>query len=228
MAVDETLLEAAWSRGACTLRFYQWLRPTLSLGYFQSAEAIEDRWRRTALVRRASGGGAIMHDAELTYSLVVPPDMSLSRRPSDLYRAVHLGVVACLSAYGIEAYLNDTADDMPAADLPFLCFARRSEGDVLVSGHKVCGSAQRRRRGAVLQHGSILLRTSPEARGIPGLDEITGVEIDASEFADAMTRELAVRLGLSLEKRRISAHETDRAGSIVSQVYGCKAWLQRR
>ena len=74
MAVDETLLEAAAAEGLCSLRFYQWAEPTLSLGYFQ---AYADRnqheaSRQSAVVRRASGGGAIMHDFDVTYSLAVP------------------------------------------------------------------------------------------------------------------------------------------------------------
>src|SRR5688500_20216584 len=83
MAVDEALLESAALENRCTLRFYRWSEPTLSLGYFQR---YEDRRQHAAslscaCVRRASGGGAILHDHELTYSLAVPPTHPLARSP---------------------------------------------------------------------------------------------------------------------------------------------------
>ncbi|MCH7726328.1 MAG: lipoate--protein ligase family protein, partial [Planctomycetes bacterium] len=191
MAVDEALLEAAESRGEWSLRFYRWSEPTLSLGYFQSIRELEDRWRSTALVRRTSGGGAIMHDAELTYSLTVPPTSPLARQPLRLYRAVHLSVIAALAEYGIDAKLCQSPSEAPHKNQPLLCFQRRSAGDLLVGEAKVCGSAQRRRRGAVLQHGSIVLGTSPFAPQIAGLDELAAVRIDPLELADAMAVELS-------------------------------------
>src|SRR5436190_15116613 len=74
MAIDEALLESAATDGVATLRLYQWSEPTLSLGYFQAAEERERHQASTncPLVRRASGGGAILHDRELTYSLALP------------------------------------------------------------------------------------------------------------------------------------------------------------
>ena len=228
MAVDEALLEAAESRGQWSLRFYQWSEPTLSLGYFQSISELGDRWQHTALVRRSSGGGAIMHDAELTYSLAVPSNSPLARQPLRLYEAVHLGIVACLEEYGIEARLCQTPNDTPLKNQPLLCFGRRSAGDVLVGEAKICGSAQRRRRGAVLQHGSIVLGTSPLAPQIAGLDEIAALRIDPVELADALAVELSSRLNLGLEKRGLSADEANRAEFIASQTYRSAAWRLRR
>ncbi|MCH8921784.1 MAG: lipoate--protein ligase family protein [Planctomycetes bacterium] len=228
MAVDETLLEAAESRGEWSLRFYQWSEPTLSLGYFQSSGELADRWQQTAVVRRSSGGGAIMHDAELTYSLAAPPTALLAREPLRLYRSVHLGVIACLGQYGIDAQLCQVPSAGSTKDQPLLCFERRSAGDLLVGEAKICGSAQRRRRGAVLQHGSIVLGTSPSAPEIAGLDEIAAVRIDPLELADALAVELSSRLNLGLENRGLSADEADRAEFIASETYRSTAWLRRR
>ena len=228
MAVDEMLLEAAESRGQWSLRFYQWSEPTLSLGYFQSIRELGDRWQHTALVRRSSGGGAIMHDAELTYSLAVPPNSPLARHPLRLYEAVHLGIVACLEEFGIDATLCQSPVAAPRKNQPLLCFQRRSSGDILVGEAKICGSAQRRRRGAVLQHGSIVLRTSPLAPEITGLEEIAKVQVDPLELADALTAELSSRLHLDLKNSRLSVDEADRAELIASQTYRKVAWLQRR
>ncbi len=98
MAVDEALLDAATVEGIPTLRFYSWCEPTLSLGYFQ---AHADRKLHTAslacpLVRRASGGGAILHDGELTYSIVLPQSHPAAARPDRLYQAFHQTLIGTL------------------------------------------------------------------------------------------------------------------------------------
>src|SRR5262245_3748574 len=98
MAVDEALLETAATEGLPTLRFYEWERPTLSLGYFQSAA---DRVHHAAsrecpVVRRASGGGAIVHDRELTYSIAVPQANPRSAAAAELYDSFHETLVQAL------------------------------------------------------------------------------------------------------------------------------------
>ena len=205
MAVDEALLEAAAAEGQSTLRFYRWAEPTLSLGYFQTYgdHFQHEASRGCAVVRRPSGGGAILHDRELTYSLAVPERHPLAATRLRTYRAVHQALIAALGRWGIEAGMLTCSEASPArtatssprsgracppltmaeatagkparftaeiaeagrdfAREPFLCFQRRSPGDVLVGGVKVAGSAQRRCRGAVLQHGSLLLARSPAA-----------------------------------------------------------------
>ena len=105
MAVDEVLLEAAAADGQCTLRFYRWEEPTLSLGYFQT---YADRWQHepsshAAVVRRMSGGGAILHDAELTYSFAVPSHHPLANNRLGFYQAVHTALIEALAQWGIEA-----------------------------------------------------------------------------------------------------------------------------
>src|SRR5688572_17520100 len=91
MAIDEALLSDATENGVATLRFYQWSEPTLSLGYFQR---YDERYQHTgsrdcAVVRRQSGGGAILHDRELTYSLALPAGHPLARDSQRLYSAIH-------------------------------------------------------------------------------------------------------------------------------------------
>ena len=181
MALDEVLWQEAAERGRCTWRFYGWSEPTLSLGYFQP---YDDRCRHrasstAAIVRRISGGGAILHDAELTYSFVLPANHPLAARRLLLYRAVHTALVEALAEFDAIAVLCDgegpssvskspdsgfAERSSPNEQQPFLCFQRRSEGDVLLGAAKIAGSAQRRSRGAVLQHGSVLLRRSPPPR----------------------------------------------------------------
>ena len=141
MAVDEMLLQWAAEQGDCCWRFYHWQEPTLSLGYFQE---YQDRLNHPAsrhcpVVRRLTGGGAILHDAELTYSLVVHGGHPLSTRRELLYQAAHASLVETLANFGITAELcRPTSSGL--GPQPLLCFQRRSAGDVLVGRTKIAGT----------------------------------------------------------------------------------------
>ncbi len=170
MAVDEVLLAQAAETGACYWRIYRWEEPTLSLGYFQD---VADRQAHAAsrgctLVRRPSGGGAIVHDREITYSVALPGTHALGKHRQRLYHEIHSTVVALLAHRGLEASLS-SGQSVDAARQPFLCFQRRAPGDVLVRTVKVAGSAQRRVREAVLQHGSLLVGRLRPPRNWRGL-----------------------------------------------------------
>lgn len=146
-----------------TLRLYQWSTPTISLGYFQryaDYEKLTSPAGDLPVVRRLTGGGAILHDLELTYSLTLPlAHPLLARGPSCLYEVVHNAVIACLQSLLIEPTYSGVSDDSGAAKGPFFCFERRHKLDVLVDEGKIAGSAQRRTQNAVLQHGSIIVDT---------------------------------------------------------------------
>ncbi|MEX1094469.1 MAG: hypothetical protein WED34_00375 [Planctomycetales bacterium] len=245
MAVDEALLDTALRRGLCTVRLYRWAEATLSLGYFQKPdEAVADaRLAELPRVRRLTGGGAILHHHEWTYSCVLPPGHPLAAVPHLLYEHVHKEVLAVLAPRGVAAALRGDGgrvdpvgrianpskvgpagsagpgarvaassvdprsggppgraggrigDPSCAPPEAFLCFARGDARDVVCAGHKVLGSAQRRRRGAVLQHGSLLLLRSEFAPEFPGLrDLVPAAELDsgfAEEIAERLARALA-------------------------------------
>jgi len=111
--------------------------------------------RRT---RRQTGGGAIIHADELTYSLTLPTNHPLlAKGPNYLYTLVHEAAITMLIERGITAAKANCEHPANAQRGPFLCFERRSSMDVVVNGKKVLGSAQRRTAGAVLQHGSLQL-----------------------------------------------------------------------
>lgn len=193
MAFDEALLETAATIGEAALRIYRWSEPTLSLGYFQKGlpPDLPDMLRRLPRVRRLSGGGAILHHREWTYSVALPKSHPLARRAESLYEAVHEALIAALAGFGISARMRGVA--VPEAESSFLCFRRGDPRDVLVGGSKVIGSAQRRRRGAVLQHGSILLAASPLTPEVPGLfDLVAGLpespQFTAAEFVEQCRR----------------------------------------
>ena len=180
MAIDESLLQNATSEWPVVLRVYQWDKPTLSLGHFQR---LEDRESDSELgkltwVRRKTGGGAIVHDQELTYSILIPNRLNQSAKghSESLYRSVHLSLVENLRNLGWDAKLSESCTcqiDASKDPEPFLCFSRRSPVDILVDGDKIVGSAQRRSATGLLQHGSFLLRRSQSTPGLRGLLDIT-------------------------------------------------------
>ena len=195
MAADEALLNAA-AEGRAAGRWYRWSEPTVSLGHFQKGAAFDPAGLPDLpRVRRLSGGGAIVHHFEWTYALAVPRGHRLARSPETFYEAVHGDLIAALAAAGVEARLRGAGDR--GADARTLCFLRADPRDVVVTDaagvvRKVVGSAQRRRRGAVLQHGSLLLAASPHAPEIPGLIETAGLTLPAGR---AVVRDAAARFG---------------------------------
>ena len=150
MAADELLAEGL-PEGGVRMRLYGWSEPTLSLGAFQRI----DEARGVAaiagmpLVRRPSGGGAIVHGSDLTYAAAVPRDHPLGGRPQAFYTAFHAALVELLAELGVAARLSAAVGGPDS----FFCFDRRAEGDVVVAAtggspaaddSKVLGSAQRR------------------------------------------------------------------------------------
>jgi len=190
MAVDEVLLEAAAADGSCTLRIYEWDAATVSLGYFQAVDdpSLESRFPELAKVRRLSGGGAILHHQEVTYSIAIADGHPLSVSPGVLYEEVHRRVIALLGQWGIEVRLRGEALRFEAE--PFLCFSRGDARDIVLGPHKIMGSAQRRRRGAVLQHGALLLARSEFAPEFPGLAELAGFARCRREVIDGLCQAL--------------------------------------
>ena len=229
MAVDEVLLESAARDGRSSLRFYQWSEPTLSLGYFQSHRQrdLHRGSRDCPLVRRQTGGGAILHDAELTYSLALSVAQRRAADAARLYHVAHTALVDVLATFGVEARLFDGPAVVTTQE-PFLCFERRAPGDVLIGRSKICGSAQRRRGQAILQHGSLLLARSPHASDLSGLAELTLRPWDLAELRKLWRRELATRLGLSLVAQGLSAAELDQVRTLAIEKYGTSQWTARR
>ena len=229
MAVDEALLESVVHRRQPTLRFYRWAVPTLSLGYFQR---YADRTSHAPSygcqpVRRASGGGAILHEHDLTYSLVLPVNDRWSQAATSLYGTVHEALAQALADWGVDASLrggNGTQSDHG----PFLCFLRQTDGDVVACGAKIAGSAQRRAKGAILQHGSVLFRTSQFAPELAGIEELSGLSVDRRELVRNWSATLAEKLHVRFIEDTLEQSETARSNVLCQQRFGAASWAYRR
>ncbi|AMV31378.1 Octanoyltransferase LipM [Pirellula sp. SH-Sr6A] len=190
MDADNRMLAELQSHSPVVLRMYRWSSPTLSLGHFQDEEEIpaEERWSTAPRVRRKTGGGAILHDLEWTYSLVIPsrPELGLKGHSEAIYRSTHLAIVNGLREMGWDAKLSEQCTCSAAGTRkvsqaePFLCFMRRSPVDVLIGQDKILGSAQRRSAAGLLQHGSFLLSASALTPSLHGLFDQTRNSSDAS------------------------------------------------
>ena len=224
------------STAAACLRFYGWSEPTLSLGYFQTYANRQEHPPSLpcAAVRRLTGGGAIVHDAELTYSIVLPGSHPLAARRDELYQAMHGCLIEVLAGLGITARMCQAADKIESARQPFLCFQRRSPGDVLIGQSKICGSAQRRGapgtagRGAVLQHGSLLWRTSPSAPELPGVANLAAHPTELENVADLWFEALQRRFGFACQAEELAEEEVCRAKTLVETRYSRVNWTKNR
>lgn len=229
MARDEHLLYSERFRPAA-VRIYGWSPPTISLGCFQRfarvAELPEDV-RGLAVVRRPTGGGAILHDREVTYCLVVDDTLPVARQtPVELYRLVHALWREALAEGGKASELAPEHYPFPSPRSgPFFCFQEPGRTDLMLGGAKLLGSAQRRIPGRVLQHGSLLLGRRFATH--PGVDLGGPEPKEVEQWIDGFLRRLAD--GLMLE--RCEAEWTsDQAAGIERrrQHYADDAWTRRR
>ncbi len=231
MALDEALLDAAVGDPRATLlRTYQWSAPTLSLGYFQAVSGAESdpRWRGVPLVRRPTGGGAILHHHEVTYALVVPREHPLARRSAALYQAVHAALAELLRAHGVAAGPRGGFPGSVSRIRPFLCFTDQDPEDIIADGIKIVGSAQRRRSGAVLQHGSLLLKRSDLTPELPGAGDLAPIPADVQTWTSLIHRRIPEALGLLPEPRDIAPQIREHARRREEEVYRDPAWTRKR
>ncbi|MBP3952328.1 lipoate--protein ligase family protein [Bacillus suaedae] len=167
MALDEALLD--WhSKGMIppTIRFYGWDPATLSIGYFQKVhqEINMEKVREYGLgfVRRPTGGRGVLHDQELTYSVIVSEDHpNMPATVTEAYRVISEGILEGFKDVGLDAYFSipRSEEEKNALKNPrsAVCFDAPSWYELVVEGRKVAGSAQTRQKGVILQHGSIIL-----------------------------------------------------------------------
>lgn len=254
MAVDCAIAEAVGSAAQLpTLRLYGWQPFCLSLGYGQRVaevdlEALNARgWD---LVRRPSGGKAILHGDELTYSLSLPLEHALARGDVvESYRRISAALLAALRALGKPAQAEAMAGDASASSAGPVCFVLPSHYEIAVGGRKLIGSAQLRRGGALLQHGTLPLRgdigricdalvfDSDSARERERLmvrqratTLSTALEKDISWEAAALAlkRGFAAAFDLTLTESALSEAEAERAASLQTERFGNPEYTAKR
>lgn len=159
MATDEALLEGVAGGAPPALRLYRWEPPAFSLGRFQPADDVDEAAcadRGVEIVRRPTGGRGLLHGADLTYAVAMPRPPGAEGGVDAVYRTLAGALIGGLARLGVDAAI--ARHDGPAGPV---CFAGQQGADLRVGERKLCGSAQVRRDGAVLQHGSILLDRLP-------------------------------------------------------------------
>lgn len=255
MAIDEAVLIAV-SEGESppTLRFYGWDPATLSIGYFQKVkkEVNRDRIRANGLgfVRRPTGGRAVLHDREVTYSVILSEDYpGMPTSVTDSYRVISTGLLEGFRELGLQAEMVPLETEEEKVQYASLgsaaCFDSPSNYELVVEGRKVAGSAQTRQRGVILQHGSILLDLDVDLlfdvlrfpservkervkRGFlnkaVAINQLRQHPVSFDEAVLAMTRGVEKGLQIRLEPGELTPREQELAQQLVSSRYGRDEW----
>lgn len=256
MAVDEAI-HNAYQRGEVgpTLRFYQWEPACLSLGRFQDVEkevnlgGLKDLG--IDLVRRSTGGKAVLHDDELTYSIVISESL-LPGSILETYKKLSKALVKGLKALGIPAELSALEHGVTARDPRFrqaACFSAPSWYEIVACGKKITGSAQVRRGGIILQHGSIplnmdagklvmCLKTSSEnharrvetmlSRKAAGLSEVCSSNVSYQQLEKELVSAFCATFNWTLEKGSLTPGEIREAVELSQDKYGAHMWTMER
>ena len=260
MAIDEALLYAlAEGRGHATLRFYEWQPPCLSLGYNQPHSQVDEAacarlgytW-----VRRPTGGRAILHCDELTYSVIVPEqEPRVAGGIVESYRRLSRGLLAGLRVLGVEA-VQAQEEKVANPAQGAACFDTPSNYEITVAGRKLIGSAQVRRRGVVLQHGALPLTGDLDRifaclriEGVPAasavssmgqptrlrslcdhavtLEQALGRAVSFEVVAAALAQGFAQALNLRLEPGELDAYELELVQQLRRSQYANDSWNRR-
>ena len=254
MAVDCAIAEAV-ARGfqPPTLRLYGWSPFCLSLGYGQrvreaDTEALCERgWD---MVRRPTGGKAILHGDELTYSLSLPLDHSLAGGDVvESYRRISVGLLRGLECLDVEAAAEHQGAGLRRLDAGPVCFEIPSHYEISVGGRKLIGSAQLRRKRGILQHGTLPLdgdvaricdvlsfvteeererqKNMVRERAL-SLSQVTGTAHTWSDVAAALVRGFANAFELEMVEGQLSAAELERAAELKLERFGNLEWTNKR
>lgn len=247
MARDEAISRAVSAgQQPPTLRLYGWAPPAISLGQSQRLRSVNEEACRAAgvdIVRRATGGLAILHTDELTYSMALPIDHPLAEGDvMTSYRRIAAAIVRALRNMGIDDANADRVAKEDKAKGP-VCFEAPSDYEVVGGGMKLVGSAQWRRVDGVLQHGSLPLRgditricpllvdaPAPElvrARAAT-VSDVLGREVTWTAAATAWRAAFAETLDIAFREGALSREELIAADALVADKYANDAWTRRR
>jgi len=248
MAVDETLAEAV-AAGASppVVRLYRWAPPCLSLGASQPFGVADAAFCAAAgvdIVRRPTGGRAVLHHVEVTYLVAAPLGVApLGHDLQGVYRRICEALVVGLRRLGVDASLAGAETGPPVRPVEAIpCFVGPAAGEVVVGHRKLVGSAMRRVGDAVLQHGAVLLgwdgRLQAGCLGLADdtvlraavvtLEDVLGVVPSAHAVAEALAAGFAESLGVALERSAMNADEERRARLLEQERYRNQRWTVAR
>lgn len=249
MAVDEAVFRASIRKKAPpTLRFYGWRVPALSIGYFQDYEKEVDgeacRKFGVDIVRRPTGGKAVLHEQELTYAVIAGADSPLF--PPDIlktYRVISGCIAKGLAEVGIRAEMEADGRQAPDGTLRSACFSSPSRYELLVGGRKICGSAQMRSHGVFLQHGSLLMAFDPLRtcavmlshrdrerdadllrNAVTSVGEQAGPAVDEKILCRVLREGFEQALGIRFREGPLTPEEEELKGELMTKKYGSEGW----
>ncbi|MBU8739127.1 biotin/lipoate A/B protein ligase family protein [Bacillus licheniformis] len=259
MALDEALL--FWhseNKIPPTIRFYGWNPPTLSVGYFQNIEKEInlDAVKKHGLgfVRRPTGGRGVLHDQELTYSVIVSEEHpEMPKTVTEAYRVISEGILEGFRELGLDAYfaIPRTEKEKQSLKNPrsSVCFDAPSWYELVVEGRKVAGSAQTRQKGVILQHGSILLDLDEDKlfdlfiykndrlrermqrnfkQKAVAINELTKEKVTIEEASEAFKKGFEKGLNIHLEPYELTEEETEFVEDLARTKYATDEWNYRR
>ena len=258
MALDEAILEhIGRSASSPTLRLYAWDPPCLSLGHAQPFADVDMQrlqQRGWEIVRRATGGRAILHTDELTYSVIAPLDEPrVAGSILESYNRLAQALLLAVKTLGLPVEMKEDVSHAAshASSLTYanpVCFEVPSTYEITVNGKKLIGSAQARKKEGVLQHGSLPLNgdlaricqvlvfeneTARENASRRLLDRATTVEsalgrlVSWEQAAQAFIQAFEAQLGICLERGELSDSESRRADELVAEKYNHASWTER-
>jgi lipoate-protein ligase A len=236
MSIDESILiHRSKDEVPSTIRFYGWSPPAVSVGYFQSLKEEVNLKKCEELkidyIRRITGGGAVFHEKEVTYSCITPIKDTLI--PEDIlgsYKKICGGIIQGLSRLGIESNF-----------VPL--------NDIIANGKKISGNAQTRKFNTILQHGTILIDTDVEKMfsilkvpseklkdkmikhvkdRVTGINPILNREVDFNKVCDVLAEGFGETIGIELVKGELTESEVELAQEIAKERYKNKGWNHKR
>ena len=259
MALDEALL--FWhseNKIPPTIRFYGWNPPMLSVGYFQNIEKEInlDAVKKHGLgfVRRPTGGRGVLHDQELTYSVIVSEEHpEMPKTVTEAYRVISEGILEGFRELELDAYfaIPRTEKEKQSLKNPrsSVCFDAPSWYELVVEGRKVAGSAQTRQKGVILQHGSILLDLDEDKlfdlfiykndrlrermqrnfkQKAVAINELTKEKVTIEEASEAFKKGFEKGLNIHLEPYELTEEETEFVEDLARTKYATDEWNYRR
>lgn len=250
MAMDEAIFRIHQRKDAPpTLRIYSWRPPSISLGYFQETRSEVDvaacRRHHIDIVRRPTGGKAVLHENDLTYAVIAEERNPLFT-PDILgtYRIISGCIADALLELGIHAEMSVDGRTSGDDSLKAVCFSSPSHYELLVNKRKICGSAQVRSRGVFLQHGSILLDFDPVKtcdllapregdrekqieklrESVTSVYEQTGSEIGIEKICNVLQRSFMKRLGVEFVEGGLTDEEESLMKRLIKDKYTNTTW----